>query len=99
MLDKPMLHVYFYDQPTGKMNLDIYYLPFDGSKVEEIEAAGSGAALTFDGTTLYGEGEIKVFNISGMQVKSGNGTLSVADLDGGIYVARCGKDVRKFSVK
>ncbi len=99
MLDKPMLHVYFYDQPTGKMSLDIYYLPFDGSKVEEIEAAGSGAALTFDGTTLYGEGEIKVFNISGMQVKSGNGTLSVADLDGGIYVALCGKDVRKFSVK
>lgn len=98
-LDNPMLHIYYYDQATGNMSLDIYNLPFDASKVEEIEAAGSGAALTFDGSTVYADGEIKVYSLQGIAVKSGKDSVSVSDLDGGIYVVVSGKDVRKFTVK
>lgn len=97
--ENPMLHVYYYDQPTGNLSLDIYNLPFDASKVEEIEAAGSGAVLTFDGTTVYADGEIKVYNLQGMTVKSGNGSVNVADLDAAVYIAVSGKTVRKFAVK
>ena len=56
--------------------------------------------IAFDGTTLTAAGEqITVYSLQGIAVATGNGSLSVADLNSGVYVAVAGKGTLKFIVR
>lgn len=100
MLDNPMLHIYYYDQDTDKVSLDIYYMPFDFSGVEEIGWETSASSLAYDGISVIAQGnEISVFDIQGRLLRKGKDAVRVDDLGTGIYVALAGDEMRKFAVK
>ncbi len=100
MLEKPMLHVYYYDQETGKMSLDVYYMPFDLSGVEEIGSDAAVSSLTYDGASIRAQGsEICVFDIQGRLLNRGMDSVRVDTLGSGIYVAVANGEMRKFVVK
>ncbi|MBD5358044.1 MAG: hypothetical protein HDR88_13735 [Bacteroides sp.] len=100
MLEKPMLHVYYYDQESEKMSLDIYYMPFELSGIEEIGSDLSASSLTYDGISVFAQGgDIRVFDIQGRLLRQGIGSVRVDDLGKGIYVALANGEVRKFAVK
>lgn len=98
-LEKPMLQIYYYDQPAGKYTTDVYYLPFDSSAVKEIEAFGSGSSLTFDGVTIFAEGPVSVYDIEGKLIAKGTDSIGVDGFQSGVYIAVAGKEVRKFFIK
>ena len=100
MLDNPMLHVYYYNQETGSMAMEIYNLPFDTSAVEEICVGDINSNLSYDGAAIISEGnEIAVYDLRGGLMRKGVGTVSVADLSKGVYVAVAAGEARKFVVK
>lgn len=99
-LENPMVHVYYYNQNTGKMALDIYYLPFDASGIAEIGTDTSASDLSYDGTTVKAPGsEISIFDIQGKLLRKGIGSVMVSDLGAGVYVAVANGEIRKFLVK
>ena len=71
-------------------NVDYYDLPFLSKEVESsgVENITDSAVsdMRYDGNTVYATGNIEVFNLSGVKVAEGTGSVSVAALDKGIYV-------------
>lgn len=100
MLEKPMLHVYYYDQETQKTAMDIYYLPFYSSAIKDILADDSDSVISFDGEFVAApSADIKVFDIQGRLVRSGSYSVKVDDLAGGMYIALVNGMTRKILVK
>lgn len=99
-LENPMLHVYYYNQNSGKMALDIYYLPFDATGIAEIDTNTTDSAISYDGVAVKAAShEISIFDIQGKLLRNGRESVIVSDLGAGVYVAIANGEIRKFIVK
>lgn len=79
---------------------DFYFLPFASSAVDEIRSADAAGEIAFNGTILTAPGmEIKVYNLQGIGVAAGFGTVDASVLPAGLYIATAGDNVRKFVVR
>lgn len=78
---------------------DIYALPFESSSVKELTVGDASSAILYTGDTIIADGSILLFNLQGMKVADGEGSLSTAALEAGIYVVVSNGDVRKIIVK
>ena len=76
---------------------DFYYLPFQLSAIEDIEADSAKGQISFDGSEIAAEGEIIVYNLKGIIEAKGQNQVSVSHLVPGVYVAVAGDKVYKFS--
>lgn len=56
--------------------------------ISGVTAPEADNSLSFDGTAVHGHGAIDVYNLAGTRVASGNGSVSIAALPAGIYIAR-----------
>lgn len=66
--------------------------------VDDIQSGD--ARLTFDGSTLKADGhDIEVYNMQGIRVLGGEGSVSTGMLLPGMYVARAGNRTLKFTVR
>lgn len=83
-------------------SVDHFMLPLgDGSGVDDVvNDASREQVIAYDGNRVVSVGNtIAIYNIQGQQVLKGNGTVAVASLAPGIYVAQAGGKTIKISVK
>lgn len=71
-------------------NIDLYDLPFvvnnDESGIGDV-AVSEAEGIAFDGSVVAAPGSaLEVYNASGLLMRRGNGSVSVADLSKGVYV-------------
>lgn len=99
----PSLMIGFYDQPSGNYTGDFYSLPFNAGSgsVDDIlsdrnEAAG---AISYDGSTVAAEGTVSIYAASGALVARGEGSVSTASMQPGMYIATACGEARKIIVK
>jgi hypothetical protein len=79
---------------------DFEYVRFaeDSSSVNELTKVVP--SLTFDGESLFADGKITVYSLTGAVIASSeSGSLSVKDLEQGVYVAKAGSATLKFLKK
>lgn len=100
--DKPSIVVVFYNSAKRAYTADFYHIPFDKNE-NGIFTPGAGIAqdgvIAFDGTTLYAEGAIEVYNLQGIRLAAAGDKLDVTALPAGIYVARTATASAKFVKK
>jgi len=65
--------------------------------ISDIES--ENALLSFDGDVITADGIVEVYSMTGTRVAVANGTLSVAQLPAGVYIAKAGDDVVKIIVR
>lgn len=99
----PTLMVGFYDQSTGNYTGDFYSLPFNAGSgsVDDIlsDRNEAGSAISFDGSTVAAEGSVSIYATSGALVARGDGSVSTASMQPGMYIATAGGEARKIIVK
>lgn len=78
---------------------DVYALPFNTSDVKELTIEDSTSAISYNGDTIFAEGRILVFNLQGMKLADGEGSISTSGLDAGIYIVMAAGETRKIVVK
>lgn len=78
---------------------DVYALPFNSSDVKELTVEDSASAITYNGDTIFAEGRILLFNLQGVKLADGEGSLSTNGLDAGIYIVMAAGETRKIVVK
>ncbi len=79
---------------THSATIAVTVVPTTG--VENISTSSS--TLTYDGSSLHGEGIITVYNLSGVVVAQGTDTLPTDNLTPGVYVATSANGTLKIGV-
>lgn len=99
----PTLMISFYDQASDNYTGDFYSLPFNAGagSVDDILSDRNevGSAISFDGSTVAAEGTVSIYATSGALVARGEGSVSTASMQPGMYIATAGGEARKIIVK
>lgn len=92
-----------YQDDNFKYNVDLFELPFlPGNYVNGIDNVLDTIVsdVRFDGETVYANGaQIEIYNLSGVKEAAGFDTVSVANLEKGIYVVVAKDGNRKTTAK
>lgn len=97
--EDPHLSVTRTSDSNKTFHVDMYALPLaDKAGVDQVISDAAGATITFDGANVTAEGEIVIYNLNGVKVAGGNGSVTTAELSAGIYVARCEGNSIKIAV-
>lgn len=96
----PMLTISRYHSESDTFYWSFYYLPFDSSDITEIEAGSAFGKISFDGSSVCCEGAvINIYDLTGTIAATGFGSVNVASLSSGIYVAAADGKACKFVIK
>ncbi|MGM9704724.1 MAG: T9SS type A sorting domain-containing protein [Prevotella sp.] len=76
-----------------------YALPLETTGISGITGATVGEGFVINGNTIAAEGEISIFNMAGMLVGNGAGSVSLDGLKAGAYIVRAGGKAAKIIVR
>lgn len=86
---------------NGIYTWEIYNLPLQPSGIENIaDTVKSFGAISYDGCVIScQDSSIEVYSVNGMKVAKGEGNLSTATFDPGVYIVRAAGETAKILVK
>lgn len=92
-----VLFLYYYDYSTSKYVLDLYALPIDASLGGVSDIVSDAHQLKTDGVSIVAKGDIRVYDVDGRLVASGQDSVAFAPLPAGVYII-CA-DGKSYKVK